>query len=382
MKREDFIKAKRIVVKLGTNVLRNDEGYVSLPRIYTFIEDIANLVNSGKEVIVVTSGAVGLGKKRLNLEDTSGTAVKQACAAIGQGKLMSIYENGFETYGLIAAQILLTEDDFSVRERYLSLRTTLNKVLELGAIPVINQNDTVTTLDILPRIIEEDMQVCFVDNDKLSALVASELDADLLVILSDIDGLYNDNPKTNPNAVLLKSIDEVNDEVMAMACGTSEGGRGGMETKLKAARLVTRFGGKVLIANGKQPYVIKRIFEGEDLGTMFLPQKENLSDKKRWIGYATNIIGKIIVNEGAKHALIEQEKSLLPIGVVGVKNSFKKGDVISILDENNCEFARGIVNYDSESCKKLIGRHSDNILEILGFKNYDAIITRDNITIL
>lgn len=382
MKREDFINAKRIVVKLGTNVLRNDEGYVSLPRIYTFIEDIANLVNSGKEVIVVTSGAVGLGKKRLNLDDTTGTAIKQACAAIGQGKLMSIYENGFETYGLIAAQILLTEDDFSVRERYLSLRTTLNKVLELGAIPVINQNDTVTTLDILPRIIEEDMQVCFADNDKLSALVASELDADLLIILSDIDGLYNDNPKTNPDAVLLKSIDEVNDDVMAMACGTSEGGRGGMETKLKAARLVTRFGGKVLIANGKQPYVIKRIFEGEDLGTMFLPQKENLSDKKRWIGYATNIIGKIIVNDGAKQALIEQEKSLLPIGVVGIKNSFKKGDVISILDENNCEFARGIVNYDSESCKKLIGRHSDNILDILGFKNYDAIITRDNITIL
>ncbi|MBE7713810.1 MAG: glutamate 5-kinase [Cyanobacteria bacterium SIG26] len=382
MKREDFINAKRIVIKLGTNVLRNDEGYVSLPRIYTFIEDIANLVHSGKEVIIVTSGAVGLGKKRLNLDDTSGTAVKQACAAIGQGKLMSIYENGFDTYGLIAAQILLTEDDFSVRERYLSLRTTLNKVIELGAIPVINQNDTVTTLDILPRCPEDDMQVCFVDNDKLSALVASELDADLLIILSDIDGLYNDNPKNNPNAVLLKSVEEVNDDVMSMACGASEGGRGGMETKLKAARLVTRFGGKVLIANGKQPYVIKRIFEGEDLGTMFSPQKGNLPDKKRWIGYATNIIGKIIVNDGAKQALIEQEKSLLPIGVVGVKNSFKKGDVISILDENNNEFARGIVNYDSESCKKLIGRHSDNIIDILGFKNYDAIITRDNITIL
>ena len=382
MKREDFINAKRIVIKLGTNVLRNDEGYVSLPRIYTFIEDIANLVHSGKEVIIVTSGAVGLGKKRLNLDDTSGTAVKQACAAIGQGKLMSIYENGFDTYGLIAAQILLTEDDFSVRERYLSLRTTLNKVIELGAIPVINQNDTVTTLDILPRCPEDDMQVCFVDNDKLSALVASELDADLLIILSDIDGLYNDNPKNNPNAVLLKSVEEVNDDVMSMACGASEGGRGGMETKLKAARLVTRFGGKVLIANGKQPYVIKRIFEGEDLGTMFFPQKGNLPDKKRWIGYATNIIGKIIVNDGAKQALIEQEKSLLPIGVVGVKNSFKKGDVISILDENNNEFARGIVNYDSESCKKLIGRHSDNIIDILGFKNYDAIITRDNITIL
>jgi len=382
MDRKEFIKAKRIVIKLGTNVLRNDEGYVSLPRVYTFIEDIATLVKSGKEVIVITSGAVGLGKKRLGLESTSGTALKQACAAIGQGKLMSIYENGFDTYGLTAAQILLTEDDFSVRERYLSLRTTLNKLLELGAIPVINQNDTVTTLDILPRFLEEDMQVCFSDNDKLSALVASELDADLLIILSDIDGLYDDNPKTNPNAKLLKSVEEVDDNILSLASGVSVGGRGGMETKLKAARLVTRFGGKVLIANGKLPYIIKKIFEGEDVGTMFLPQHGSLSDKKRWIGYATNIVGKIIVNDGAKHALTEQEKSLLPIGVVGVKNSFKKGDVISILDENKNEFARGIVNYDSESCKKLVGRHSDNIIDILGFKNYDAIITRDNITIL
>ena len=381
MDRLEFIKAKRIVVKLGTNVLRNDEGYVSLPRVYSFIEDIANLVKSGKEVIVITSGAVGLGKKRLGLEDTQGTALKQACAAIGQGKLMSIYENGFDTYGLTAAQILLTEDDFSVRERYLSLRTTLNKLLELGAIPVINQNDTVSTLDVALRYVKEDMQVCFSDNDKLSALVASELDADLLIILSDINGLYNDNPKTNPDAELIKSVKEVDDKILALASGVSDGGRGGMETKLKAARLVTRFGGKVLIANGKQPFIVKRIFEGEDLGTMFLPSNENLSDKKRWIGYATNIIGKIIVNKGAKEALLA-EKSLLPIGVVEVKNTFKKGDVISILDEENNEIARGIVNYDSDSCKKVIGCHSDNIAEILGFKNYDAIITRDNITIL
>ncbi len=381
MDRFEFINAKRIVVKLGTNVLRNDEGYVSLPRVYSFIEDIANLVKSGKEVIVITSGAVGLGKKRLGLEDTKGTALKQACAAIGQGKLMSIYENGFDTYGLTAAQILLTEDDFSVRERYLSLRTTFNKLLELGAIPVINQNDTVSTLDVALRYVKEDLQVCFSDNDKLSALVASELDADLLIILSDIDGLYDDNPKTNLNAELIKSVEEVDDKIMALASGVSDGGRGGMETKLRAARLVTRFGGKVLIANGKQPYIIKRIFEGEDLGTMFLPSNENLSDKKRWIGYATNIIGKIIVNSGAKDALMA-EKSLLPIGIVGVKNTFKKGDVISILDENKNEFARGIVNYDSDSCKKVIGCHSDNIAEILGFKNYDAIITRDNITIL
>ena len=382
MGRKEFIKANRIVIKLGTNVLRNDEGYVSLPRVYTFIEDIAHLVHSGKEVIVITSGAVGLGKKRLGLEDTQGTALKQACAAIGQGKLMSIYENGFDTYGLTAAQILLTEDDFSVRERYLSLRTTFNKLLELGTIPVINQNDTVSTLEIAPRYVKEDMQVCFSDNDKLSALVASELDADLLIILSDINGLYSANPKTEPDAKLINEVAEVNDDILALAGGVSDGGRGGMATKLQAARMVTRFGGKVLIANGKVPYVIKRIFEGEDLGTMFLPSDENLSDKKRWIGYATNIVGKIVVNAGAKKALTQEMKSLLPIGVVDVINSFNKGDVISILDEDHNEFARGIINYDSNSCKKLVGSHSDNILDILGFKNYDAIITRDNITIL
>ena len=348
--------------------------------IFSFIEDISSLVKSGKEVIVITSGAVGLGKKRLGLDSTEGTALKQACAAIGQGKLMSIYEEGFDTYGLVAAQILLTEDDFSIRARYLSLRTTLNKLLELGTIPVINQNDTVTTIEIAPGY--ENMQVAFSDNDKLSALVASELDADLLVILSDIDGLFDSNPKDNPNAKIIHEVDEVTDEIMSLAQGVSSGGRGGMATKLEAARMVTRFGGKMLIANGTIPFIIRKIFAGEEYGTMFFPQKENLSDKKRWIGYATNILGKIVVNDGAKHALMKNEKSLLPIGIIGVVNEFNKGDVVSILDENGKEFARGIVNYGSDSCRKVIGTHSDNILEILGFKNYDAIITRDNITIL
>ena len=380
MERQDFINAKRIVFKFGTNILRGEDGSVSLPRVFSFIENIAALVKAGKEVIIVTSGAVGLGRKRLGLEGSKGTALKQACAAIGQSKLMSIYENGFDSYGLVAAQILLTEDDFSIRTRYLSLRTTLNKLLELGTIPVINQNDTVSNVDIIPRY--ENMQVCFSDNDKLSALVASELDADLLVILSDVDGLYNENPKTNPNAKIIREVDEVTDEICAMGTDASEGGRGGMRTKLEAARMVTRFGGKVLIANGTVPYIIKKIFAGEDYGTMFLPQNEGLSDKKRWIGYATNIIGKIVVNNGAKKALCEKRKSLLPIGVTSVINTFDKGDVVSILDEEGNEFARGIVNYDSLSCKRVMGNHSDDIMKILNFKNYDAIITRDNITIL
>lgn len=379
MDRKTFTDVKRIVIKLGTNVIRADDGSMSLPRIFSFIENISALVKSGKEVIVITSGAVGMGKKKLGLDSTTGTALKQACAAIGQSKLMAIYESGFDSYGLVAAQILLTEDDFSIRTRYLSLRTTMNKLLELGVTPIINQNDTVSTIEIAPRY--ADMQVCFSDNDKLSALVASELDADLLIILSDVDGLYDKNPKENPDAKIIHKVDEVTEDILALGSGASEGGRGGMITKLKAAQMVTRYGGRVLIANGKVPYIIKKIFDGEEYGTMFLPQHESLPDKKRWIGYATNIIGKIIVNDGAKKALLNQ-KSLLPIGVVGVVNEFNKGDVVSIVDESGGEFARGIVNYSSESCKKVSGAHSDDLLKILGFKNYDAIITRDNITVL
>lgn len=380
MNRQDFINAKRIVIKLGTNVLRNDDGEASLPRLYSYIEDISRLVKQGKEVILVTSGAVGLGRKKLGVEKSDDIVLKQACAAIGQSKLMSIYEDGFEAYGVNTAQVLLIEDDFAQRKRYLNLRNTLNRLLELGAVPVINQNDTVSTLEL--ETLYKDAHVCFSDNDKLSALVASELDADLLIILSDVNGLYDSNPKTNPDAKIIKEVQDVTDEILELASGVSDGGRGGMKTKLEAAKQVTRFGGKVLIANGKLPRVINEIFNANDVGTMFLPTDESLSGKKRWIGYATNIIGKIVVNEGAKKAVLEKDSSLLPIGVTQVINDFKKGEVISILDENNQEFARGMVNYNSEACSKILGCHSDEILKILGYKNYDAIVTRDNITIL
>ncbi len=380
MNRQDFINAKRIVIKLGTNVLRNDDGEASLPRLYSYIEDISKLVKQGKEVILVTSGAVGLGRKKLGVEKSDDIVLKQACAAIGQSKLMSIYEDGFEAYGVNTAQVLLIEDDFAQRKRYLNLRNTLNRLLELGAVPVINQNDTVSTLEL--ETLYKDAHVCFSDNDKLSALVASELDADLLIILSDVNGLYDSNPKTNPDAKIIKEVQDVTDEILELASGVSDGGRGGMKTKLEAAKQVTRFGGKVLIANGKLPRVINEIFNANDVGTMFLPTDESLSGKKRWIGYATNIIGKIVVNEGAKKAVLEKDSSLLPIGVTQVINDFKKGEVISILDENHQEFARGMVNYNSEACSKILGCHSDEILKILGYKNYDAIVTRDNITIL
>ena len=380
MDRKEFLDVKRIVIKLGTNVLRNENGDVALSRIYSYIESISKLVKSGKEVVLVTSGAVGIGKKKLCLTNTDGLAVKQACASIGQGSLMSLYEDGFDTYDVVTGQILLTEDDFSQRKRYLSLRTTLNKLLDMGVVPIVNQNDTVTIIEGLDDTLEQ-VQLCFTDNDKLSALVASALDTDLLLILSDVDGLYDSNPKENPQAKIIKELNGVSKSVMQMGTSASEGGRGGMKTKLEAARIVTRLGGKVLIANGKIPYIIDKLFNYEELGTIFTPN-EDLPEKKRWIGYSTNIIGHVIVNNGAKDAILNKESSLLPIGVIRIENDFKKGEVVSIRDEDNIEFARGIVNYNADDCKRIIGSHSKEILNLLGFKNYDAIITRDYITIL
>lgn len=371
--------AKRIVFKFGTNVLRGDDGEISLSRIYSFIEDVSKLHKQGKEVIIVTSGAVGLGAAKVHGDTSSDIVLKQACAAIGQTSLMSIYEHGFDKYNITCAQILLTEDDFSQRVRYLSLSNVLNRLLELKIIPIINQNDTVSTAELEDEI--EVFEVSFSDNDKLSALVASRLEADLLVILSDIDALYDKNPKENPDARKITVVEEVTPEIESMGQEASKGGRGGMKTKLEAAKVVTRSGGHVIIACGKTPNILKKIFTEDNIGTIFLPT-EQLTGKKRWIGFATNITGKIKINNGAKKALLEKEASLLSIGVTDIIGEFKKGEVVSILDEQNNEVAKGMVNYGSADCKKIIGVHSEKILEILGYKNYDAIITRDNIVIL
>ncbi len=377
--RDTLLDAKRIVFKFGTNILRNEDGDISLSRIYSFIEDAAKLKKSGREIIIVTSGAVGLGAKKLGVDSDESMSVKQACAAVGQCQLMSIYENGFDKYGITTAQILLTEEDFTQRIKYLSLHDTLNTLISLGTVPVINQNDTVSTEEL--DFYQEAFEVCFSDNDKLSALVASELDADLLVVLSDIDGLFDDNPKENPNAKIIPLVTEVTEEIENYARNASKGGRGGMKTKLNAMRVVTRSGGTAIIANGKTPHIIKRLFNKEPLGTVFAPV-ENLPNKKRWIAYATNITGQLFVNDGAKKALLEKDSSLLPIGVTKIAGDFKRGDIVSIIDTTGNEFARGMANYNCSDCKKIMGMHSDNILQILGYKNYDALVTRDNIALL
>ncbi len=371
---------KRVVFKFGTNVLRNDDKDISLSRIYSFIEDIAKLHKNGMEVIIITSGAVGLGAKKLNVNSSESLTIKQACASVGQSQLMCIYEDGFSKYSINTAQILLTEDDFTNRIKYLSLNNVLNTLIDLKVIPIINQNDTVSTSEL-----EEEGNplygVSFSDNDKLSALVASKLDADLLVILSDIDGLYDDNPKENPNAKLISEVKELTPEIENCAKTASNGGRGGMITKLQAAKVVTHSGGFVVIANGKTPQILNRIFSGEKIGTTFYPV-EQMSQKRRWIAYATNITGQVAVNSGAINAIVNEDKSLLAIGVISVNGSFLRGDVISIVDVENNEIARGIANYSSDDCRKIMGVHSDKIYDILGYKNYDAIVTKDNIAVI
>lgn len=406
-------ESKRVVVKLGTAVLMRDEGGVALSRFYSFVEGIADLIKDGKEVLLVTSGAIGLGVKRLNLEKRpKELPLKQACAAVGQGLLMSMYADAFEKLGITTAQVLLTEDDFSNRKRYLNLRSTIAELLSLKVLPIINENDTVSTVE-LEAIAATQRKVNFGDNDKLSALVASKMDADILMILTDVEGLYTADPKTNSDAVLVPLVtdmsDLIGDETQAKdgevdgsdeheleknetqkqkkadtpppAKTASTAGRGGIKTKLEAARVATQAGCACIIAGGKQQNAISRVFSGEELGTLFLPKK-TMGGKLRWIAYATTVNASIVVNTGAMDALLKRKASLLGAGVTDVNGVFKRGDVVSIVDPSGREFARGIVNYNSDETRLLSGKKSDEIDLIVENRNYDAIVTRDNLAIL
>ncbi len=369
----DKTNIKRIVFKFGTNILRNEFGDISLSRLYSFIEDISKLYKQGMEVLIVTSGAVGLGVKKLGMQVPETVVDKQAAASIGQPMLIGIWQDGFDKFGINISQILLTEDDFSNRKRYLSLRSTLSRLLAAGIIPVINQNDV-----ILPSELEH---VSFSDNDKLSALVASKLDADLLVMVSDIDGLFDKNPKMYSDAKLISTVQKVTPKIEKLATGASLGGRGGMITKLNAAKVVTNSGAMAMIVNGLVPNIISKIFANEPVGTVFMANNK-LSSKQRWIAYATNVRGEVFVNEGAKTALVEKQKSLLPVGIVEIKGKFEAGEVVCVFDSEGREFARGVANYNSEECEKIKGKHSFEIKQVLGYAQSDDFINKDNLVIL
>lgn len=378
-------QARRVVVKLGTAILMKDEGGIALSRFYSFIEGIAALMKSGKEVLLVTSGAVGLGVQKLGLpKKPKNLPLKQACAAIGQGRLMALYSDAFGALDIVTAQVLLTEEDFSNRKRYLNLRSTIQELLNLRVLPIINENDTVSTVE-LESIRDEHYKVNFGDNDKLSALVASKVEADLLVILTDVDGLYTDDPRKGPHAQLISEVQAITAEIESLAEDPSKSGsklgRGGMKSKLEAAKAATHSGCAVVIAGGKVPDVIPRLFAKEQLGTLFLP-RPGLTGKKRWIAFATTVKAALVVNDGAKKALLAGKASLLPAGVEEVRGQFDRGDVVSIVDAAGTEFARGIANYDSEEAKLVSGQHSAAIDDKITSRNYDAIVTRDNVALL
>jgi glutamate 5-kinase len=367
--------ARRVVVKVGTNVVMADDGTLALGRLYGLIEAVAGERRHGREMVVVSSGAVGLGAQRLDLAGRPKTlALKQACAAIGQGRLMSIWSEAFEKVGVIAAQVLLTEDDFSSRGRYLALRATLEELLRLGAVPVLNENDTVGTAEL-----ETAAGHVFGDNDKLSALVASKLGADLLVILSDVDGLHTANPARSGGARRIPVVAEVTPAVRALADGGGARGRGGMATKLEAAAIATASGALAVVASGRRPGALEEVLSGADAGTLFLP-KSSLTGKRRWIAWAALPSGAIRVNDGARTALVSGKASLLPAGVTGLEGEFEKGDVVRILGRDGAEIARGQVNYDRADAERLVGRRSG---EARGGtpKGYDALVTRNNVVV-
>jgi glutamate 5-kinase len=383
--RRHLADAHRIVVKLGTHVVTDDGVELAHDRLNDIIEGVARLRREGREVVMVSSGAVTMGVRALGLKERPRSlGMRQACAAAGQSHLMGVYTQAFARRGITAAQVLLTQEDLADRDRALCVRTTLMRLLELGAVPVLNENDSVSVRELVEHRRQQNgattpaPAVGFGDNDGLSARVAVSLDADLLVLLTNVSGLYTANPKKDPTASRIPELAVIDEAAMARASGSSTGGLGGMASKLEAAALAADEGTTVLIAGGGEPRVLERALAGEDLGTL-IPAPERRGARLRHIAVGARHRGALIVNDGALRALNDGKASLLPIGVVSVDGNFEQGDVVEVRDGSGRVHGRGVVNYPSEACRKLVGRHSDDIDAILGFRGYDALITRDNL---
>jgi glutamate 5-kinase len=380
--RAALAQTHRLVVKLGTHVVIRDGGDVASERVMNLVEGLARQRRAGRDVVLVSSGAVGMGMRLLGLRQRPRSlGLRQACAAVGQGHLMGLYTKAFADFGVVAAQVLLTHEDLADRDRALCLRTTLMRLLELGTIPVLNENDSVSVRELVEhrrREGEATSRPFFGDNDGLSARVAVALDADLLLMLSNVDGLYTANPALDANAQRVAELSSVDEQAMARATGASSGGTGGMGSKLEAARLATDKGTAVVIANGGMPEVLDRILAGDDVGTLIAPA-EWRGARWRHIAVSGRKQGALVVNQGALQALLQGKASLLPVGVVAVEGVFDKGELVEIRDGSGRVHGRGLVNYDADACRKLAGRNSDEIDTILGYRGYDALITRDNL---
>lgn len=374
LEREMLKNAKRIVVKVGTSTITYSNGKRNFSQIDRLARELSDLQNQGKEMILVTSGAVAVGVDRLGLPKKPDTIPgKQAAAAVGQGVLMHTYEKFFADYGQVVAQVLLTKTESIDRHRYTNSRNTFMELLKQGVIPIVNENDVVA-LD----------ELKIGDNDNMSALVAGIVDADLVIILSDIDGLYTANPQTNPDAELVPLVTEITPEIEASAGGVgSARGTGGMATKIQAAKAATSSGINLVIASGTEKNAIPRIVNGENIGTLFVSRENRLQFRKRWLAFGARIQGSVAVDAGCAEAIHKAGGcSILPAGVVAVEGCFEPGSTISVKDGDGHELARGLSHYSSEELEKIKGCKSCDIEDIIGHKNYDEIIHRDDLVIL
>ncbi len=376
---ENVIQAKRIVIKLGTQIVIQEDGSLAEDRLHSLISQCAQLVCEGRNVLLVSSGAVGLGRQVLNLKEPKlALAEKQACAAVGQNLLMDLYRESFEKHQLVTAQLLLTALDFSDRQRYLNLKETFKKLLDFGVIPVINENDTVSITEI-----QEDKTKSFGDNDKLSALVASKLDADLLIILTNVAGIYTQNPLTHPDAALIPIIEGFEQLKEIGLDGKSMYGRGGMATKVEAAKIASMSGVHTLIASGLTENILLDACQGKDIPGTWIMAQNAIPGRKRWLGLASGYNGVVVVNDGAKQALVSKGASLLPIGIVDVQGDFQSRQIVSIQDEDGIELGRGLIHFSAQETRQIQGQQSQEISKILGLNDLDheVVIHRDNLVI-
>ena len=367
------MNTQTIVVKIGTSSLTQANGQIAIATIASLVETLTTLRQRGYRIVLVSSGAVGVGCVRLNLsERPRKMALKQAVAAVGQGRLMRIYDDMFNSLNQAIAQVLLTRRELMDRNSYVNAVNTFEELLNLGVIPIVNENDTIAVDELK-----------FGDNDTLSALVASLIKAHWLFLLTDVDKLYSDDPRTVPDA---KPIDLVSssefDSLQVTAGGSgSSWGTGGMATKLAAARIATSSGVTMVITQGQQPQNILKVIDGEALGTKFEPQPQSDNARKRWIAYGLIPMGKLYLDDGAVKAITTRGKSLLPAGITKVEGEFSTGDAVQICDRNSIEIARGLVNYSSQELQQLKGSKSTDISSILGYSTADTAIHRDNLVI-
>lgn len=372
--REALKKAKRIVIKVGTSTITYANGKRNFSQIDRLAREISDLQNQGKEMILVTSGAVAVGVDRMGLPGKPKTIPgKQAAAAVGQGVLMHTYEKFFADYGQIVAQVLITKTEAIDRHRYTNTRNTFMELMRQRVIPIVNENDVVA-LD----------ELKIGDNDNMSALVAGIVDADLVIILSDVDGLYTANPQTHPDAVIVPEVAEITSEIEASAGGVgSARGTGGMATKIQAAKAATSSGIHLVIASGTEKNAITRVLQGEELGTLFVSRENRLQFRKRWLAFGAKIAGSIVVDEGCAKAIRKAGGcSILPAGVFAVQGDFLPGSTVSVIDKDAHELARGLVHYSSAELEQIKGCNSGEIANILGHKNFDEVIHRDDLVIL